>query len=129
MVVVPFGEARFVPVRPELPNSPEIAVLSGDPTTGPSAMLMRLRSGPIPMHTHTNDYHLVVLQGTMKHWGPEETEATAEPLEPGSYWFQPGKQPHAELCLTDTCLLHIVWEGKQDAQLWSPDEGKAPQPQ
>jgi quercetin dioxygenase-like cupin family protein len=117
MVVVPFAEAEFVPVRPELSDSPEIAILWGDPATGPSAMLMRLRSGSIPMHMHSSDYHLVVLEGTLKHWDPEESEETAPPLGPGSYWFQPGGLPHAEACLPQTCLLHVVWAGPQDARL------------
>lgn len=117
MMVVPYAEAEFVPVQPDLPNSPEIAVLRGDPATGPSAMLMRLRRGSIPMHVHSSAYDLVVLEGTMKHWDPEATETTAPPLGPGSYWFQPGERPHAEACLTETCLLQLVWAGPQDARL------------
>jgi hypothetical protein len=118
MVVVPFEDAEFVPVRADLPDSPEIAVLWGDPETGPSAMLMRLRRGSIPLHAHSSDYHLVVLEGTMKHWDHEDTEATAPALGPGSYWFQPSDLPHAEACSTESCLLHVVWGGAQDARLW-----------
>ncbi len=117
MIVVPFAEAEFFPVLPDTPESPEIALLWGDPATGPSAMLMRLRRGQIPFHSHSSDYHLVVLHGTMKHWGPEEEVESAPPLGPFSYWFQPGDLPHAEACLTDHCLLHVVWTGPQDAQL------------
>jgi hypothetical protein len=117
MVVVPFEDAPFVPVRADLPDSPEIAVLWGDPSTGPSTMLMRLRRGSIPMHTHSSDYHLIVLDGTMKHWGSDDTEAAAPPLGPGSYWFQPADVAHAEACLTELCLLHVLWAGPHDSSL------------
>lgn len=117
MVVVPFEEAAFVPVRADLADSPEVAVLWGDPAAGTSAMLMRLRGGSIPMHAHSSDYHLIVLEGTMKHWDPDGTEAAAPTLGPGSYWFQPADLPHAEACLTELCLLHVVWDGPRDARL------------
>ena len=70
-----------------------------------------------PMHTHTADYHLVVIEGTMKHWAAGETEATAKPLGPGSYWFQPGGQPHADACISDKCVMHVVWSGRRDGKL------------
>lgn len=120
MVVTAFEDAKFVPVTPGRPDSPEIAVLWGDPSTGPSAMLIRVKRGPLPMHTHSSDYHLVVLQGVVKHWGADDTEEAAKPLAPGSYWFQPGNAAHADSCLTDECLWHLVWYGKQDGKLVEP---------
>lgn len=117
MSIVPFEAAKFVPVSARLPDGPQLAVLWGDPAQGPSAMLMKIKKGPGPLHTHTSDYHLVILQGVMKHWGAGETEDQAKPLGPGSYWFQPGKQVHGDSCLTDECLFHVVWSGKRDGQL------------
>jgi mannose-6-phosphate isomerase-like protein (cupin superfamily) len=121
MVVKPFGNAVFVPVVESLPHGPEFAVLWGDPDTGPSAILMKLRKGSIPLHLHSSDYHLVVLSGTAKHWGEGQTEAEAEPLGPGSYWFQPGGEVHGDACLTEECLVHIVWLGPRDARLASTE--------
>lgn len=80
-------------------------------------MLLKLTKGSIPLHTHSSDYHLVVLQGTMKHWGEEQLEADARVLGPGSYWYQPGNKIHGDSCLTDGCLVHILWAGKRDAKL------------
>jgi len=117
MMVVPIEAARFTPVEPASPNGPQIAVLSGDPASGPSTMLMRLKKGGGTPHVHSADYQLVVLQGTMKHWGKGQTGGTSEPLNPGSYWFQPGGKTHSDTCLTDECLLHIVWSGKRDGRL------------
>jgi hypothetical protein len=117
MVVTPIQDARFVPVDPARPNGPQIAVLWGDPDKGPSSMLLKLRKGQGRLHTHTSDYHLVVLQGTTKHWAAGEQEADAKLLEPGSYWFQPGNQAHGDTCVTDECLMFVKWEGKRDGKL------------
>jgi hypothetical protein len=42
--VIPFADARFTPIDPARPDGPQIVVLRGDPGTGPSAMLMRMKS-------------------------------------------------------------------------------------
>jgi quercetin dioxygenase-like cupin family protein len=117
MVVTPFQDAKFVPVDPAQPDVAQIAVLWGDPAKGPSAMLLKMKKGGGQLHLHTSDYHLVLLQGTMKHWAGGGQETDAKPLEPGSYWFQPGNQAHGDSCLTDECLMFIKWEGKRDGRL------------
>lgn len=126
-VTVPAGSARFVPVHPRLPDGPRMAVLWGDPARGASAMLLEMRRGAVPLHLHSADYHLVVLEGTMKHWPAGGSEALAAPLGPGSYWFQPGGQVHADACLSERCLAHIVWSGARDARL-APSDAQRPAP-
>lgn len=120
MVVVAFEDAKFVPLTPGRAGSPEIAVLWGDPRTGPSAMFIRLGKGPVPMHTHSSDYHLVVLKGVVKHWSADETAEDVKPLGPGSYWFQPANVAHGDSCLTDECVAHLVWYGKHDGKPAEP---------
>ena len=122
MIVVPIEAARFVPVDPASPNGTQVAVLSGDPESGPSAMLMRLKKGGGTPHVHSSDYQLVVLQGTMKHLGKAQAVADGKPLNPGSYWYQPGGKAHADPCLTDECLLFIVWSGKRDGRIATPGD-------
>jgi quercetin dioxygenase-like cupin family protein len=117
MVIVPLESAKFAPVIARLPDGPQMAVLWGDPNTGPSAILLEMKRGAGPMHTHTADYHLVVIEGTMKHWGSGENESDAKPLRPGSYWFQPGGLPHADACLSDKCVMQVVWSGRRDGKL------------
>ncbi len=117
MVVTAFQNAKFAPIDPSREDGPQRAVLWGDATSGPSAALLKYPKGPGRMHVHTADYHLVVLQGTMKHWAKGEQEANVEPLHPGSYWFQPGNQAHADACLSDECVMFIKWSGKEDATL------------
>jgi hypothetical protein len=99
-----------------------MAVLWGDPHTGPSAMLLTMQEGAVPLHVHSADYHLAVIEGQMKHWGPGEDASHAPALGPGSYWFQPGGQAHADACLSPTCVMQIVWSGPRDARLASSEE-------
>jgi len=117
MVVRSFRDAPFLPTDPKRPDGTRAAVLWGDPTKGPSDMLLRLKKGGGQLHVHTSDYHLVLLQGTMKHRAEGTEEADAEPLEPGSYWFQPGDQGHGDTCLTDECIMFIHWAGVRDGRL------------
>jgi quercetin dioxygenase-like cupin family protein len=116
MVVTPFQDAKFAPVDLAQPDGAQMAVLWGDPGKGPSAMLLKFKKGSNSLHLHSSDYHLVVIQGTMKHWKEGNQEADAESLSPGSYWFQPGNQAHAGSCLTDECIMFVKWEGKRDGR-------------
>jgi hypothetical protein len=120
MVVAPYEEARFVPLDPARPDGPAIAVLWGDPATGPSAMYLRFKKGGGRLHVHSSDYHLVVIEGTMKHWDEVGQESTARPLGPGSYWFQPGGEAHADSCLSEVCVMFVQWAGKRDARPVAP---------
>jgi len=121
MVVVPFEQAQFVPIDPSRPDGPQIAVLWGDRATGPFAMYLRMPEGSSPLHYHTADYHLVVIQGEMKHWSAGEREEDAAVLGPGSYWFQPGGQAHGDSCLSDVCVMFVTFAGPHDGML--TDEG------
>lgn len=118
--VIAVEDAKLVPLDLRAPDGAAMALLWGDPANGPSAMLLRLPKGPIPVHVHSSTYHLIVLRGTMKHWDPTGTEATSKPLGVGSYWRQPGGMAHGDACLSDDCLVHLVWDGKRDAYLPPP---------
>lgn len=116
MIVTPIEGAVFKPLDPTRPAAAQIAVLRGDPASGPSSMLMKFGKGEGRLHVHSSDYDLVVLKGEMKHWQTGETAATAKVLGPGSYWFQPGNQAHADSCLSDECLMYVQWSGKRDTR-------------
>jgi Domain of unknown function (DUF4437) len=115
MVLVPFQDVQFAPLDPARPGGATYAVLRGDPARGPSSMLLRFGKASGVLHTHSSDYELVLLKGTMKHRTEREPEETTRALGPGSYWFQPGKQVHADSCLTDECLMFVSWAGKRDS--------------
>src|SRR5688500_8186700 len=125
IIVVPYNGVKFVPLDPADPASTRIAVLRGDPATGPSAMLMQFGKGTGRLHVHSSDYQLVVLEGTMKHWVAGQKEADTPPLDRGSYWYQPGNEAHADSCLTESCLMFISWAGKRDGRLAEPPGAEA----
>ena len=119
-VVVAFEDAPFAPFDPGRPDGPGVAVLWGDPRIGRSAMFLRIDRGAISLHTHSSDYHLLVVQGLIKHWGANGSEADARPLGPGSYWFQAANEVHGDACVSDTCTAFLVWHGKQDGKRVEP---------
>jgi quercetin dioxygenase-like cupin family protein len=116
-VVVPAGTAKFVPFIPQDPeHSPLVAVLHGDPKTGPVAFLLKTK-GPAPIHYHTSDYYALVVSGVARHW-ENGKDSEKQDLQPGSFWFQPGgdkKTAHGDECVTpEGCTIYIFMPNKQD---------------
>src|SRR5262252_7619469 len=73
----------------------------------PSKPGLKLPAGAKPgLHSHTADYHAVLISGAHKHWQPGE-EKKAKVLAPGSYWYQPGKQAHGDECTgSEPCIVY-----------------------
>jgi hypothetical protein len=117
MIVVPHDGAKWVPSDPARPEGTQVAVLRGDPATGPSAMLMKMKKTDGALHVHTSDYDLVLLEGSMKHWATDAERTSGPVLGPGSYWFQPGGEAHGDSCLSDSCTMFITWSGRRDGRL------------
>jgi quercetin dioxygenase-like cupin family protein len=107
------AELEFFPIG-DLPI--QIAVLWGNPQEGPSAVMMKFPPNfPGGMHTHTYAYHAVVVSGASKHWGNDETEATAALQMPGDYWFQEAGQVHQDSFPTvEETILYLQFEGPID---------------
>ena len=118
--VVAFEDLRWPAVDPARSGPMQTSLLWGDPRSGPSAMYLKLSKGALPLHLHTADYHLLVVQGSMKHWLVGEDERSARTLGPGSYWFQAGGEVHADACLSDECLVYLVWSGPRDGRMAPP---------
>ena len=114
-VLIPSGGAKFAPVDPKNPGGIQMAVLSGDPKTGPTAFELKLPKGPAPIHWHSSDYYAWTVEGNTKHWLPGK-EADARPNPPGTFWFQPGGAtgPHGDECLSDSCTIFVFMPGKFD---------------
>ncbi len=96
------------------PGWPQIAPVKGDPTKGPSSIVMKMGKGAFPIHTHTSNYQLVVIKGQMKHWGVDSSRQQAKLLGPGSFWYQPAGQPHADSCESKECVWYISFDGVRD---------------
>ena len=114
---VPFDAMEFTPLDPARPAGPAIAILAGDPDTGPSSMLMRLPRFQGRLHFHSHDYECVVVAGRVRHWVDGEKEAAVPDLGPGSYWRQPRLKLHGDSCLSEECLLFLRWDGPRDAHV------------
>jgi quercetin dioxygenase-like cupin family protein len=112
-----FEDADFRDLNPAMSPGAQAAALWGDSKTGHSAVLFKMGRGATPLHFHTSTYHLVVVQGTMKHWVQGENEKDAAPLGPGSYWYIEGGKPHADSCLSEECIAFIRWDGRRDGHL------------
>lgn len=95
------GEAKWAPADPAQPDGLKLAVVQGDPATGPVGFLLEMPAGAnAGLHSHTGSYHAVVLDGAPAHWLPHE-QGEGEPVEPGTYWFQPGGYDHGDRCTSD----------------------------
>ena len=114
-VLVPSGSAKFAPVDPKNPGGIQMAVLSGDPKTGPVAFFLKLPKGPAPLHWHTSDYYAFTVEGTTRHWLPGK-EAEAKPNPAGTFWFQPGGPTgaHGDECVSDSCTIFVQMSQKFD---------------
>jgi hypothetical protein len=71
-------ELQWRPVDPHNPSGPQMAALWGHPTSGPYGALLRVPAGfESPMHRHSSDERVVVLQGASVHWVQGEDPAAA----------------------------------------------------
>lgn len=65
-----------------------------------------------PVHTHTEDYYAVVIEGVGTNHAPGAKDV---PLPSKSYWFQKGEEAHVTKCLSKAdCLFFLVQPGKFD---------------
>ena len=85
----------------------------GDLAHGKHGTFIRMPAGYVStLHTHTEDYFGVVINGVGANERPGEAD---RPLAPGSYWFQRGEEPHITKCLSKVdCLFFIVQPGAFD---------------
>jgi quercetin dioxygenase-like cupin family protein len=111
MKVLPFETLQF---SPKEAGSPQISPVMGDPEKAASSIVMKMGKGDFPLHTHTANYQLVVVKGTMKHWGPDGSKEKAKPIGPGGHWYQPAGEVHGDACLSDECVWFIHFDGARD---------------
>jgi hypothetical protein len=115
-IVVAIEDARYTPLDPARPDGTAIAVLRGDPATGPSDMLMKFKKTDGAVHAHTAGYRALLISGEAMHYEKCTCEA-AGVLKPGSYWYQPGGALHGDACLSDECVIFLSWDGPRDVIL------------
>ena len=75
-----------------LPSCMTISVQRGDPSKGPSVILMKFKPGcVVPWHWHTASEQLIVVSGTGK---AEMKDGKPVTLHPGDFMYLPAKHIH-----------------------------------
>ncbi len=108
------------------PHGAEMALVWGDPATGPSAYMVKYppnwsrpanlpADAPNKMHMHSAGYHNVILSGGGKHWHEGQSEDDVPFLTEGAYFYQPGGQYHTESFRSEEpTILYAYFEGPRD---------------
>lgn len=102
MVLAPAVSSNFVNM-PGIPKCLKIAVQRGDPTKGPSVMLLKMTAGcKVPWHWHSVGEQVMVVSGTAK----AEIKDGDKPgiVKTGDFIYMPAKHIHQ---LTATTALTI----------------------
>ena len=100
-----------LPFAPLAEGSPvDIAVLWGNPETGPAAVMVRFPEGyQEPWHNHTSTYHSVLIKGVFQTKSKDANVAESEVFGPGSYAVQPGGAVHTEVNAGNGDLVALVY--------------------
>jgi quercetin dioxygenase-like cupin family protein len=98
MVFAPAATGKFVNM-PGIPVCMTIAVERGDPTAGPSILLLKLKAGcRVPWHWHTAAEQVMVVSGA----GKAEMKDAPKPamVKAGDFIFMPSKHIHQLTAVT-----------------------------
>ena len=100
-----------LPFAPLTEGSPvQIAVLWGNPDTGPAAIMVRFPEGyQEPWHSHTTTYHSVLIKGTFQTKSKDTDVSESAVYGPGSYAVQPGGAVHAGVNAGTGDLVALVY--------------------
>jgi quercetin dioxygenase-like cupin family protein len=75
-----------------------------------------------PLHTHTQPYHGVVIQGTVIN--PYAGEEEPRRMGPGTYWHVPAGAVHATGCVSEEpCLFYTHGDALWDIEIVEAAEG------
>ncbi|MGH2508484.1 MAG: cupin domain-containing protein [Ktedonobacteraceae bacterium] len=101
------AEQKFGPV-PGYPSCLRAAGLNGDPSKGPSILLLHFKKGcTVPWHWHTPDEHLMVASGAGR---AQMKDGKAVLLKSGGYAFIPGHHIHMFTCVS-ACVIFLYSDG------------------
>jgi len=111
---IPAADLKWAPLDATLAPGVMSADVWGDHTTGAFGGFTKFPAGfQTPVHTHTNEYKIVVVSGTFLQ-APEGKPVVR--LGPGSYLMQPaGSYRHTTGCdKASDCVVFIQSDGKFD---------------
>ena len=118
-IITAYDELPFISLAEGSPV--EIAVLWGNPETGPAAVMVRFPEGyQEPWHFHSSTYHSVLIKGEFQSRNQSAEKPGMEVYGPGSYAVQPGGAVHSEVNAGTGDLVALVYfDGPVD---FIPDE-------
>ncbi len=108
----------WAPCPPIFPAGCEVAILEGDPTSGPSDVFLRTPPNyTFPAHRHTSAEHLVLISGLLHvtYVGPQVVEVRS-----GTYALVPARASHKAHCANaGPCVMFIRFDVPIDAEATS----------
>jgi quercetin dioxygenase-like cupin family protein len=115
--VTAYEDLQFGPLAEGSPV--EVALLWGDPATGPAAVMVRFPEGySEPWHSHSSTYRAVLIKGEFRTRRQDDGGAETEGVGPGAYVVQSGGAVHAEVNAGGGELVALVYfEGPIDFAL------------
>jgi quercetin dioxygenase-like cupin family protein len=104
------SKSKFVNM-PNLPTCVMVALERGDPSKGPSVLLLKFKPGcTIPWHWHTAGESLIIVSGSGM---MQMKDGQAMPARQGDYVYLPGKNVHT-FSSTSAVLLYDMPDGPFD---------------
>ena len=104
------SKSKFVNM-PNLPACMKVAVERGDPTKGPSVLLLKFQPGcTIPWHWHTAGETLIIVSGSGK---MQMKDGLPMPAKQGDFVYLPPKNIH-QFTATSAVLLYDLPDGAFD---------------
>jgi len=126
LVVSPSADMKWADLDPKGAPGVKITDVWGDHGKGAFGSFIKFPAGfAVPLHTHTSDYKIVVMSGTLIQAPEGKPEFR---LGPGSYLMQPGgNYKHTTACdKASECTFFIQSAGKFDLKV--VETAKAPDP-
>lgn len=114
LVAIPAADMKWADLDPKGAPGVKVADVWGDHTKGGFGAFIQFPAGfTAPLHTHTNDFKIVIISGTFVQTPEGKPEMR---LGPGSYLAQPGgNYKHVSACdKASDCMFFTQSTGKFD---------------
>jgi quercetin dioxygenase-like cupin family protein len=122
MGVVSPATSKFANL-PGLPLCMTVSVLHGDPSKGPSTLLLKFTPGcTVPWHWHTANETLVLASGTA---AAQMKDGQPMAMKPGDYLFLPAKGIH-RFTAKSAVYLYDMPDGAFDIHYVDPEGNEIP---
>jgi len=112
--ITAYDDLQFGPIAEGSPV--EVALLWGNPVTGPATVLVRFPEGYAePWHSHSSTYRAVLITGDFQTRSKDNGVTSSDVYSPGAYLVQPGGGVHSEVNAGRGDLVALVhFEGPVD---------------